>query len=142
MTTVIETQETALIEEIREITSAGRDVTVACDDDYDMAGDFLNELKHKEKLAREWFAPMVRLAYTAHKAVKARENEVIEPLVKAKKALGAVMGLYQTKKEVERRAEATVKGLYQHASSLPDKHERQKMAEWAVRCENRNRIVK
>ena len=44
-------------------------------------------------------------------------------------------------REVERRAEATVKGLYQHASSLPDKQERQKMAEWAMRCENRNRLV-
>lgn len=100
-----QTQETALVAEIGEIVSAGHEVAVICDDDYEMAGDFLNELKDKEKAAREFFAPMVRAAHLAHKEVKARENEVIEPLVKAKKALGAEMGRYQVKQEAERRAE-------------------------------------
>ena len=42
---------------------------------------------------------------------------------------------------MERRAEATVKGLYQHAASLTDREERERMARRAVASENRNRIV-
>lgn len=97
--------ETALVEEIREITSAGHNVTVTCDDDYEMAGDFLGELKEKEKSARAFFEPMVKAAHRAHKEVKARENEVVQPLVEAKKALGAVMGRYQVKVEAGRERE-------------------------------------
>lgn len=92
-------EETALVEEIREITSAGHNVTVACDDDYEMAGDFLGELKEKEKAARAFFEPMVKATHKAHKEVKARENEVVQPLVAAKKLVGAVMGRYQVQVE-------------------------------------------
>lgn len=98
------TEEAVLVEEIKEITSAGHEVTVESDDDYKMAGDFLNELKDKERAARSFFEPMVKAAHKAHKEVKARENEVVLPLVEAKKTLGAEMGRYQTKKEAERRA--------------------------------------
>lgn len=105
MATVIEVEETALIEEIQEITSAGHSVTVICDDDYEMAGEFLKELKDKEKTARDFFEPMVKAAYRVHKEVKARENEVIKPLAEARKKLGREMGKYQLKKEEERRAE-------------------------------------
>ena len=105
MATVAGSEETALVEEIREITSAERGISVESDLDYDLAGDFLNEIKEKEKAAHAFFDPMVKAAHRAHKEVKARENEVIEPLLKAKKIIGATMGQYQTKKEAERRAE-------------------------------------
>ncbi len=105
MGTVIETEETALVAEIKEIVSAGYDVTVVCDGDYEMAAEFMKELKDKEKTALEFFAPMVKAAHQAHKEVKARENEIVKPLTEARKAVGAEMGRYQTKKEAERRAE-------------------------------------
>lgn len=97
--------ETTLVAEIQEITSAGHKVTVACDDDYELAGYFLNELKEKEKSALAFFEPMVKAAHKAHKEVKARENEVVKPLVEARRALGSVMGRYQVKVEAEHRAE-------------------------------------
>jgi len=101
MSTVIETEETALVEGIREVVSEGHAIVVACDSDYEVAGDFLSELKHKEKMARDFFGPMVSAAHQAHKAVKARENEVIRPLVEAKKTIGAEMGRYKVKREAE-----------------------------------------
>lgn len=100
-----QTQETALVAEIREITAAGHEVTVLNDLDYDLAGNFLNEIKEKEKAAHAFFDPMVKAAHKAHKEVKARENEVILPLVEAKKAVGAEMGRYQAEQEEKRRIE-------------------------------------
>jgi P4 family phage/plasmid primase-like protien len=43
-------------------------------------------------------------------------------------------------REVERRAEHTVKGLYKYAASFPDKERRQTVATWAVQSESRFRI--
>ncbi len=43
-------------------------------------------------------------------------------------------------REVERRAERAVKGLYEHASTLLDSQDRKKLAEWAIQSESRNRI--
>jgi putative DNA primase/helicase len=44
-------------------------------------------------------------------------------------------------REVERRAERTVKELYQYAASFPDKERRQAVATWAVQSESRFRIA-
>lgn len=43
-------------------------------------------------------------------------------------------------REVERRAETTVKSLYQYAAALNDRSKRRELAEWAVKSESRPRI--
>lgn len=104
METVTDSAETALVKEVRGIVLTAREMTVTSDEDYAISGDFVNELKRKEKAAFAFFEPMRTAAYKAHQEVKARENEVIPPLVEARKVLGAERGRYRTQREAERRA--------------------------------------
>lgn len=57
------------------------------------------------KRAQEWFEPMKKAAAAAHKAICTKENEVLEPLERAKRYLSSQIGTYDQQQEQARRAE-------------------------------------
>lgn len=120
---IVEMREVELTQEIRELTSVDCGVTVECDTDYDLAGDFLNELKKAEKKANEYWKLVVQSAHETHKTLKAKQNEMVEPIAAAKKAIGAEMGRYQDRLEVERREEERVAREIERASAKREQEE-------------------
>lgn len=124
METVITTEEAALTEEIRLIAFANHDLSIVCDGDYAFAGDYLKELKAKEKTVRDWFAPHLKTAHRAHKELKARENEIIKPLTETRKSIGAEMGRYHRKREEEDRQEREIARLAEQQAADADAEKR------------------
>lgn len=53
----------------------------------------------------EWFKPMKSAAQRAHKEICTKENEVLEPLDRAKRYLSSQIGTYDQQQEQVRRAE-------------------------------------
>ena len=124
MDTAIATEERALVEGIREIASANDGMSVLCSGDYELAGGSLKELKAKEKLVLDWFAPLVKAAHKAHKELKERENETLKPLVETRKMIGAEMGRYHRKCEEEDRQEREIARVAEQEAANADAEKR------------------
>ncbi len=80
-------------------------IVVADDNDYESAAIKLRGVKALDKEIAEFFAPHVKRAHQAHKALKDSENALRDPLKKALDHIGRVMGKYQADLEQQRKLE-------------------------------------
>ena len=50
---------------------------------YNLAGEFLLMVQVRKKSINEWFDPLVKSAYAAHKTIKDKQNETLKPALEA-----------------------------------------------------------
>lgn len=98
-------KSSSLEERVQAVERYAKSVTVANDDDFDLAALVLTNLKRWEKEAKEFMGPVVKAAHDAHKEAKAKENALVMPLRNALIMIGEVMGKYQEACERERVAQ-------------------------------------
>ena len=79
----------------------GRELESA--EDYFEAGEHLKTCKSLADQINEFMKPIVSAAHAAHKAAKARQNEALAPIEKARTVIGRVMGAYQEEQAAARR---------------------------------------
>lgn len=80
-------------------------VVVKTVEDRGLAAEIGRGIAALDKEAEEYFAPMKKAAAAAHKEICAKENAVREPLAAAKRYLSVQIGGFDTRVEMERRAE-------------------------------------
>ena len=100
---VYEAEEKAMSQTVTAIEVRAEQISIASDDDYRQAAEFGRLLQQKVSEVKEYFKPMVDAAFKAHKAIKARENAMLQPLENAKKILSSAMGAYEQEQERRRR---------------------------------------
>jgi hypothetical protein len=61
------------------------------------------EIGARQKAVTEFFAPLKSAAYTLHRTICGRENEILEPLAKLDAVIKTSMSLYKAKVDKERR---------------------------------------
>jgi hypothetical protein len=99
-----DTKEVALSKAISAIEMEAGLIVVDSDDDYKAAAEFGRKVKSQLNSVKEWFGPLKESAHQAHKAICARENDMLDPLKKAERIIKNSMGEYAQKKERERQA--------------------------------------
>lgn len=105
MTTAIALPE-AVDQELTAVESLialyeGRELESA--EDYFEAGEHLKACRALADQINEFMKPVVSAAHAAHKAAKARQNEALAPIEKARAVIGRVMGAYQEEQAAARR---------------------------------------
>lgn len=80
-------------------------LVVTDNDTRELAAELGRGIAGLYKRAEEWFAPMKRLASESHRAICAKENEVLGPLGNAKRYLSTQIGSYDQAQERLRRQE-------------------------------------
>lgn len=99
-------------------------VIVKTQEQYNEAAELLSQVKARIKEINDWFEPLIRAAYKAHKALKDKQNEILEPALEAEMKIKAQMQAYileQDKKQkelqakLEAEAEAKRKALEEKA---------------------------
>lgn len=87
------------------IMSWARSLSIVTPVQYAEAGDQLKTIKAVAKRVEDFFGPMKRNAAATHKAICARENELLKPLGDAEKLAKAAMVTYTRAEEEKRIAE-------------------------------------
>ena len=100
---VIEQQERQQTTENKELASRVATMVITTDDQYREAGEIGKEIKRRQKMVTELFAPIKEAANKAHKAACAREKEMLTPLNQAEQAVKRAMGTYAMEQERKRR---------------------------------------
>lgn len=125
------TSDTAVISEDEQIVrqqasdaiqkAAGMDVDnkTSCDAALDM-GKTINGLI---KAANEYFGPVVKMAHETHKALKAKQNEVVQPLEAIKKVLGGKVSEYNL--ELQRKQQEEESRLQKIAEKAAEEERKQ-----------------
>lgn len=102
-----EGMEQNLGNEISVIFQTVKDVEVRSEPEYEMAGDMLKKIKAMQKRVKDYWEPVVKQAYDQHKALKAKENEMMSPLNDAEKHLKTACGKFvQEQERIAREEEA------------------------------------
>lgn len=115
--------ERKLGNEVTAIEVFAEQFEVSTDNQYKDAGAFGRMLKAKMAEVTEFFAPMKKTAYEAHKQICDREKKILAPLKSAEEAIKKAMGEYALKKEEER------KKAEEEARELAKKESLKKVAE-------------
>lgn len=100
---VIDQQEREQTTENKVLASRAAALVITNDDQYREAGEFGKEIKRRQKMVTELFAPIKQAANKAHKAACDREKEMLLPLNQAETAVKRAMGNYAMEQERKRR---------------------------------------
>lgn len=100
---VIDQQERQQTTENKVLASRAAALVISNDDQYREAGEFGKEIKRRQKMVSELFAPIKQAANKAHKAACDREKEMLLPLNQAETAIKRAMGAYAMEQERKRR---------------------------------------
>lgn len=104
-------EENQLIEKGSTLVEMANGINVTCQEDLENAAGFLKEIKETQKRIKEYWQEPIKNAYETHKKLKAKENEMLEPLQNSEKIIKnkiADYNLYmeQRKREEEQRIRA------------------------------------
>lgn len=80
-------------------------LSIQSDADYEDAGKVLVEIKTRMKQVSDYWSPLKKNASEAHKALCAREKEMLDPLKKAEDIIKKTMVSYQQEAQRRRAAE-------------------------------------
>lgn len=100
---VIDQQERQQTTENKQLATRAASLVITNDDQYREAGEFGKEIKRRQKMVSELFAPIKQAANKAHKAACDREKEMLLPLNQAETAVKRAMGAYAMEQERKRR---------------------------------------
>lgn len=116
-------EENQLVEirnESTNIVDAANNMNITNQDDLVYAAGFLNNIKATQKKIKEYWEEPIKRAYDAHKALKAKENAMLEPLQNSEKIIkdkiddyNAVMQRLKEEEEARLRAEQERQALEQ-----------------------------
>lgn len=116
-------EENQLVEirnESTNIVDAANNMNITNQDDLVYAAGFLNNIKATQKKIKEYWEEPIKRAYDAHKALKAKENAMLEPLQNSEKIIkdkiddyNAVMQKLKEEEEARLRAEQERQALEQ-----------------------------
>lgn len=110
-TTAIETESLASEQAI--IVKRANDLTIACGDDFTLAGDDLKAIKTYRKQVEDTFGPHIKAAHDQHKALLATKNKFDTPAAAAEATIKRKMGDWQLAER--RRAEEAERKLREEA---------------------------
>lgn len=106
--------------ESTNIVDAANNMNITNQDDLVYAAGFLNNIKATQKKIKEYWEEPIKRAYDAHKALKAKENAMLEPLQNSEKIIkdkiddyNAVMQRLKEEEEARLRAEQERQALEQ-----------------------------
>ena len=106
-------EENQLIEiknESSNIVEVANSINITCQEDLESAAGFLKEIKSTQKKVKEYWEEPIKRAYEAHKALKAKENEMLEPLQNSEKIIKNKVADYNSYMEqLKREEEARIK---------------------------------
>lgn len=116
-------EENQLVEirnESTNIVDAANNMNITNQGDLVYAAGFLNNIKATQKKIKEYWEEPIKRAYDAHKALKAKENAMLEPLQNSEKIIkdkiddyNAVMKRLKEEEEARLRAEQERQALEQ-----------------------------
>lgn len=116
-------EENQLVEirnESTNIVDAANNMNITNQEDLVYAAGFLNNIKATQKKIKEYWEEPIKRAYDAHKALKAKENAMLEPLQNSEKIIkdkiddyNAVMQRLKEEEEARLRAEQERQALEQ-----------------------------
>lgn len=116
-------EENQLVEirnESTNIVDAANNMNITNQDDLVYAAGFLNNIKATQKKIKEYWEEPIKRAYDAHKALKAKENAMLEPLQNSEKIIkdkisdyNAVMQKLKEEEEARLKAEQERQALEQ-----------------------------
>lgn len=98
-------EEKALTRQVMSLKQVVNDMQVIDKTSVEAASNMLLELKDKKKQINDYFKPMVDAAFAAHKSIKARQNEAVQPIEAMENVLRAKISHYLTAEELKRREE-------------------------------------
>lgn len=107
--------EAALNASTADLVEQVQAISIRTDADYSQAGKLVVQLKAVKDSAAEYWNPLVKAAYQAHKNIKAKYNAIHKPLEDAEKALKNKMSAYTL--EVQAREKAKAEALKQAAKA-------------------------
>ncbi len=106
----VEVQENVYANEIAAVKAEASQLKVVDDASYQIAGNVLTEIKTKQKMVKEYFAPLKEAANKAHKAITSKESETLKPLEEIERSLKSEMSNYFMEQERKKReAEALLR---------------------------------
>lgn len=106
MTTELTVPDTTeLDQESHAIVTTANALTIASNDDLQVAGDFLKRAKGALKVLDATFDPSIKKAHEAHKSMVAAKKKHAEPLQHAERIVKGKMADYTEEQERVRRAE-------------------------------------
>lgn len=85
------TDEMQVQQNVTAITTVASSLVVKNDDEYEMAGEHLRQIKSINKNVDELFDPQVKKAHEAHRAAVALKNKFLQPLKNAEGQLKRAM---------------------------------------------------
>lgn len=100
---VIEVADNVFANEIEEVKIQGNQIKVVDDGSYELAGNFLKDVKANQKKVKDYFAPLKEQAYKTHKAITSRESETLKPLEEIERQIKSEMTKYFMEQERKRR---------------------------------------
>jgi hypothetical protein len=97
--------------ESNDIVNIANNINITSQEDLEQAAGFLKAIKDTQKRIKEYWQEPIKNAYETHKKLKAKENEMLEPLQNSEKIIKnkvADYNLYmeQLKREEEQRIKA------------------------------------
>ena len=101
-------EENQLVEiknESSSIVETANKMTITSQQDLEQAAGFLKAVKDTQKKIKEYWKEPIKSAYDAHKALKAKENEMLEPLLNSEKIIKQKTSEYVIEMERLRREE-------------------------------------
>lgn len=96
-------EETEMTQAVTNIEVQAERIKITTKEEFDEAAQFGKTLKQKVAEVTEFFAPMKKAAYDAHKQVCDREKAMLAPLQKAEKIIKASMSKFADEQERLRR---------------------------------------
>ena len=101
-------EENQLVEiknESNNIIEMANNINITCQEDLQNAANFLNEIKDTQKRIKKYWEEPIKSAYEAHKKLKAKENEMLEPLQNSEKIIKNKVSDYNSYMEQLKREE-------------------------------------
>lgn len=107
-------EETQLVEiknESSSIVETANNINITNQEDLESAAAFLKEIKNTQKKIKDYWEEPIKNAYETHKKLKAKENEMLEPLQNSEKIIKDKISDYtitmeRLKREEEERIRA------------------------------------
>lgn len=106
-----ETQLAEIKTESNSVVETANSIDITNQEDLEYAAGFLSNIKATQKKIKEYWEEPIKRAYEAHKALKAKENQMLEPLQNSEKILKGKISDYtitmeRLKREEEERIRA------------------------------------
>jgi hypothetical protein len=114
-------------EGILTVTEEAKQTNIIDQASYEAAADFLKGIKTLIKEIKYFFEEPIRKAYEAHKSIKAKEKEKLEPVEAAERLIKWKMSEYHSKEDERRREEE--RKLQEEARKKAKKEAEDKQAE-------------